>query len=192
MRGVAKDVGSARGVRLACYCRDCQAFASFLERADELLDAHGGTEVYQLSPSRIELTHGHEHLACMRLSPKGLLRWYAGCCRTPIGNTMARPKVPFIGLISTSWDSSLDAKARDALLGPLRARINGPGRPSEDGSMVSIDRFPLGTIGHSLRMLARGWLRGEHRPTPLFDLETGMPRATPRVLGPDERRLLAG
>ncbi len=34
----------------------------------------------------------------MRLTPMGLLRWYAGCCNTPIGN-MVSARVPFIGIV---------------------------------------------------------------------------------------------
>ncbi|MFT6991403.1 MAG: hypothetical protein ACJASL_003390 [Paraglaciecola sp.] len=36
--------------------------------------------------------------ACVRLSQKGIYRWYAKCCNTPIGNTLGG-KVPFIGVI---------------------------------------------------------------------------------------------
>jgi Family of unknown function (DUF6151) len=36
MRGVASDVSPSTGFRFVCYCKDCQAFARFLERADVL------------------------------------------------------------------------------------------------------------------------------------------------------------
>lgn len=188
MRGVAKGVRPARVVRLACYCRDCQTYAWFLERADELLDRHGGTEVAQLGPARVELSEGREHLRCVRLSAKGLMRWYAGCCNTPVGNTMSRPSVPFVGVISSFWDPSLEAGELDRRLGPLRARVNGPGHADADGTMAAIDRVPLGTIAHSLRVITGSWLRREHRPSPFFDDTTGEPRVEPRVLEPDERQ----
>lgn len=69
------------GRRLVCYCDDCQAAAHFFDRPEALLDRDGGTEVYQTAPARLTLEAG-EHLRCMRQSPKGLLRWYAGCCRS--------------------------------------------------------------------------------------------------------------
>jgi hypothetical protein len=74
--------------RCVCYCRDCQAFAHFLGRADEILDASGGTDVIQTRAANVVFTEGKEALACMRLTPNGLLRWYSTCCNTPIGNTV--------------------------------------------------------------------------------------------------------
>src|SRR5690606_29764846 len=136
MQGTARDVGR-RSQRLVCYCRDCQCFAWFLERP-ELLDVHGGSEVLQLNPTRVSFHAGHEHLACMRLSPKGVMRWYASCCNTPIGNTLDKPKPPFVGLLSSCWDPELDAAARDRLIGPRRAYINGPGHAAPDGSMAKV------------------------------------------------------
>jgi hypothetical protein len=185
LRGRARGVGRRRSNRLACYCKDCQAFAHFLGRARELLDAHGGTEIVQLPPARVELTQGSEQLACMRLSPRGLMRWYAKCCNTPLANTLPKANMPFCGLISACWDPALDAEARDALLGPLRARVNGPGHRDAEGKLAEIDTFPLGTILHSIRVLAGGWIRGEHQPSPFFDYD--QPRAQPRVL--DEAEL---
>src|SRR5688572_12534539 len=89
LRAVVRGASGGRGNHVVCYCDDCQSFAHFLERADDTLDAHGGTEIYQMSPARLEIIDGADRLACVRLAPKGLLRWYAACCRTPIGNTLA-------------------------------------------------------------------------------------------------------
>jgi hypothetical protein len=185
VQGVARDIDRRR-VRLACYCRDCQCFAWFLERP-ELLDRHGGTEVVQLSPARVSFHAGHDRLACMRLSAKGLWRWYASCCRTPLANSMTSP--PFVGLLSSAWDPELDADARDALLGRLRARVNGPGHAAADASMAKIDKVPLGAIAASIRVMLGGALRGEQRPSPFFD-DDGAPRVAPRVLELAEREAL--
>ena len=65
--------------RAVCYCTDCQAFAHFLGLAHVILDAKGGTDVIQTVPANVTFTEGQHVLACMRLSPKGLLRWYARC-----------------------------------------------------------------------------------------------------------------
>ena len=32
MRGAASEVSPSSGLRFICYCKDCQAFAHFLER----------------------------------------------------------------------------------------------------------------------------------------------------------------
>jgi hypothetical protein len=42
VRGIASEFARASGFRLVCYCKDCQAFARFLDRAD-VLDAAGGS-----------------------------------------------------------------------------------------------------------------------------------------------------
>lgn len=185
VQGVARDIDRRR-TRMACYCRDCQCFAWFLERP-ELLDSHGGTEVVQLSPARVVFHAGQERLACMRLSPSGLHRWYASCCRTPLANTMLKP--PFIGLLSSGWDPELDADAREALLGPVRARVNGPGHAAADGSMAKIDKVPLGAIAAATRVILGGVLRGEQRPSPFFERD-GSAKVTPRVLELAEREAL--
>ncbi len=80
------DVNTAvnRGI---CYCKDCQAFAYFLGAPERILDAQGGTDIVQTSPQALTFTAGREHLACMGLTPHGLMRWYAACCNTAIGNT---------------------------------------------------------------------------------------------------------
>ena len=89
--------------RCECYCKDCQTFAHFLKRdADvrDVLNPQGGTDIVQTLPKYVRFTQGVEHLACMRLTDKGMLRWYTTYCNTPIGNTMASFKLPFVGV---SW-----------------------------------------------------------------------------------------
>ena len=89
VRGVLRNANARNGSRLVCMCDDCQTYAHHLGRAGDILDAHGGTEVYQTYPARLGFTQGSEPVRCLRLSPKGLMRWHTGCCRTPIGNTFA-------------------------------------------------------------------------------------------------------
>ena len=55
-------------------------------------------------------------IAAIRLTEKGLVRWYASCCNTPIGNTMAASGVPFIGVVGAF------IAAPSAALGPIRGR----------------------------------------------------------------------
>jgi hypothetical protein len=75
-------VHSAGVNRCVCYCSDCQAFAHFLGQPSEILDAQGGTDVIQTRPANVTFTQGQSALACMRLTERGLLRWYAACCNT--------------------------------------------------------------------------------------------------------------
>jgi hypothetical protein len=55
MRGVARNVSPSTGLRFVCYCKDCQAFARFLDRAD-VLDPAGGTDNFHMAPGRVKLT----------------------------------------------------------------------------------------------------------------------------------------
>jgi len=185
VRGLAIDVSSRRGNRLVCYCDDCQAYARYLGRED-IVDPLGGTDVYQTTPSQVEITTGVEHVRCVRLSQKGLVRWYAGCCRTPMGNTLASPRVPFVGVVHCFMDHASDGRARDEVLGVPRAGIQG--RYAVGGVPPGAHRVaPLGIILRSLRSLVRAWLAGEHRPSAFFDSITGLPITRPDVLSGGER-----
>lgn len=168
-----------RGV---CYCADCQAFAHFLGRAHEILDAQGGTEVIQIAPRRVTMTRGREHLACMRLSPNGLLRWYAACCNTPLGNTLPSYRLSFVGLVHTCL-RSVPGFSLDDSFGPVRMRANtssakGNPRPATTGLVAGVMRI--------LAMMLQARLGGGYRCTPFFDAATGEPVAPPRVLSETE------
>lgn len=181
--GVAVGVDPDRGNHLVCMCDDCQAYAHWLGRADELLDAHGGTAVFQLTPAQVRLTGGVDQVCCVRLSEKGLMRWYAGCCRTPIANTLANPKVAFLGLV----DAFVPEPGRERL-GPILVRTQGrfgvP--PLPPGSYA---RAPAWLLFRSLRQLLRGVFAGAQRPSPVFT-DQGAPIVTPSVVSPDERARL--
>lgn len=90
---------SARGSHLKCYCADCQTFAHHLGAQAICLDEVGGTEVFQTLPLHFRFVKGQDNLRMLRLSPKGMYRWYAGCCGTPIANTLTGTGLPFVGVI---------------------------------------------------------------------------------------------
>ena len=121
VRGVAHAVSPSAGVGFVCYCADCQAFARFLNRAD-VLDAAGGTDIFQLPPGRVVLTAGADGLRCVAFSSK-VLRWYADCCKTPIANTAASPRFPVVALIHSCIDPEAGGGSRDDVLGPPLCRI---------------------------------------------------------------------
>lgn len=180
LKGYVAQPGSVnRGV---CYCRACQAFAHFLGRAGEILDAKGGTDVVQTSPARLTLTQGREMLACMRLTEKGLLRWYAKCCNTPIGNTLGNFKASFVGLIHNCLDSG-DCSL-DESFGPVRMWVN---TQSAKGEVRSNSIANFGGIARIVAMLLRARVNGSYKRTVFFSPQTGAPVATPKVLSRDER-----
>jgi hypothetical protein len=163
--------------RVICYCTDCQAYAHFLGRPDDVLDERGGSDVTQILPKHITFSHGIEALACLRLTPKGLLRWYAGCCNTPVGNTLATPRISFVGLLHTCLGDS--ARSLDDVFGPVRSRVNTGGacddpKPRSTGVGRSVLWFVTTTL--------KARINGDYRKTPFFDVSTGTPIAAPRVL----------
>jgi len=187
VRGVASRVSASTGLRFVCYCKDCQAFARFLERAD-VLDPAGGTDIFQMAPRRVKLTAGTETLRCLSLSNK-VLRWYADCCRTPIANTAARPGFPVAAVIHSFMDHEGDGRPRDEVLGPRVCRIF---ERSAIGPLPA-DAPPRAAIGLFVRRASKmldWWVRGFSRPTPFFDDRTKSPRAVPRVLTSIERAAL--
>lgn len=180
VRGVARDLSPQRGNHLVCYCDDCQSFAHFLGRAPDVLDSHGGTEILQMSPARLSITDGTDRLACVRLRPNGLLRWYAACCKAPFGNTHATGQVPFVGLFwSVLGPSPGEA---EAALGPVRARVNARFARGDLGEVEAFDRWSLPMILKFARIVVGARLRGDHRRSPFFRHGAGAPVASPRVL----------
>jgi hypothetical protein len=187
LRGVVRGAAASAENRVVCYCDDCQSFAHFLQRADEVLDENGGTDIFQISPARLEITQGSDQLACIRLTSGGMLRWHTTCCRTPIGNTLARP-VAFVGLIRTCIDQGAEGRSPDAALGPIRGRVQARFAKGDLGGVKAHNRFAVRMMLPLLRMMLVGRLRGDHKRGPFFDPANDAPRATPRVLTADELR----
>jgi len=187
VRGVASEIAPSAGFRLVCYCKDCQAFARCLERPD-VLDAAGGTDIFQMPTGRVTLTAGTDAVRCLQLSSKGILRWYADCCRTPIGNTVG-PRFPMIGMIHSFMDHAAGSRSRDEALGPPLCRIYERSAiaplPPDAPPPASFAAF----AGRAFTVLG-WWARGLGRPNPFFDAHTGAPLAAPRVLTADERAAL--
>ena len=192
VRGLAKGVSGDRGNRIVCYCDDCQSFAHFLETADTVLDQHGGSDIFQVSPARVEISEGAGELACMQLAPGGLHRWYAGCCKTPIGNTLGTAQVPFVGLLQSFVDHASDGRSRDEVLGPVLARVNARFAKGDRAQLDQLDqldafdRAPVSMILRFIRLVATARLRGDHKRSPFFDPSTGGPILEARVLTPGE------
>ena len=167
--------------RAVCYCKDCQAFARYLGAEDAVLDAAGGTEVEATLPAAVRFTGGLEHLACMSLSPKGIYRWYASCCNTPVGATPRNAAMPYVGLVRICLDAPIEALDRQ--LGRARMTANrgsayGPTSATPVATLLGVAK-----IGGALLMSR---LTGSYRDNPFFDT-AGAPIRSPRVLTKEER-----
>jgi hypothetical protein len=170
------------GIHVVCYCDDCQTYARALGPAG-LLDAHGGTDIFQTSPAAIRLEAGAEQLGLMRLSPKGLFRWHSACCQTPVANTLGNPRMPFAGVVTAFI--ALSPEALREAVGPavgIQGRFAIGGKPPG-----AHDTVPLSTLWQTGGLMLRGLFGGRHQPSPFFDPSTGQPRVTARVLSLEER-----
>lgn len=167
--------------RCICYCGDCQAFARFLEREPEILDRRGGTSIIQTIPANVTFIKGIENLSCMRLTANGMLRWYAACCNTPIGNTPANLNISFVGLIHNCLSS--EPNSLDRAFGTVHMHVNTEDAIGEEPPKST------GLISGNLRILSmvlKARLNGSYKLTPFFFLESGSPISTPKVLSERE------
>ena len=184
VRGRVTDASPRTVNRIVCYCDDCQAFAHQLGRAD-LLDAQGGSDIIQLAPATLSFLQGQQRIVGVRLTPKGLFRWYANCCNTPVGNTLT-PAIPFVGIVAQAIDHT--TQQADDVFGPPRGAILGK---------YAIGTPPAGSTGLNLPLLLRaigkvlGWrLRGKAWPHPFFEKGKDAPVYPVTVLSQEEREAL--
>ena len=185
VHGVLRDAAASNVNRVVCYCDDCQAFLHHLGRSD-ILDAFGGTDIVQAAPSAVRYDRGADRIACVRLSEKGLLRFYASCCKTPLGNTVG-PAVPFVGMASEVFRDLPDSAARDGAFGPARCAMFGQ---FAVGTTSKPKRPTLGMIAHASRLML-GWkLRGRAWPHPFFERGRKDPVPPVTVLSREEREAL--
>lgn len=178
VKGRLVDVGRGTGSRIRCYCRDCQTAARALGR-EELLDDRGGSELYQTTPAHIRIDTGEAHVACLRLSPKGLMRWYAECCNTPLFNTLAHGKLCFAGVFVHAV-----APESCAPLGPLTAQTF---TEEATGVGVQVRKYGFAKTGFNIVYRhVRAKLGGSASMDPFFDKE-GTPLREARILTLEER-----
>jgi hypothetical protein len=184
VRGHVRDASPKTVNRAVCYCADCQAYLHHLGRAD-LLDEHGGTDIVQVAPASLTFDRGVERIVGVRLTPKGLYRWYARCCKTPVGNTLG-PTLPFVGIVAHAFE------------GPSTRPDDVFGKPAGGvWGQFAVGTPPEGSTKLNLRLVARsfqrmlGWrLRGKTWPHPFFDRTTRSPSRPVSILSRAERDAL--
>lgn len=161
--GSATDVTPSSGNRVVCCCSSCQAFATHLGAQSNTLDAFGGTEIIQMSQSQVNIVSGQDKLQCMRLKEKGLLRWYASCCNTPIGNTISAG-MPFVGVIH----SFIDEPNRESVLGPVLAHVQTQYATGEPDYPKHSAKYPLGITVRIMRKMLVWKIQGKQKPSVFF------------------------
>jgi hypothetical protein len=167
--------------RATCYCRDCQAYAHALGKPEQVLDALGGTDIVATLAQHLRFTEGRDQLACLRLTDKGLLRWYARCCNTPIGNMAPDPKLSYLGLVHSCLGA--DPATMDTVFGASHVAIStqhakGPVKSSMLGMLTSMVRI--------IRTVLWARMNGSWKRSPFFRAEDLQPIVQPHVLSPEE------
>ncbi len=176
VRGSATGITPASGNRVVCCCDSCQAFAAHLGVEADTLDEFGGTELFQTSQSQVQIETGQDKLQGLRLSEKGLLRWYTTCCNTPVGNTI-NAKMPFVGLIHTF----IDVEDKNATLGPVRAYVQTKHATKEPDYPHHSAKFPIGITLRIIRKMLVWKVTGKDKPSAFFS-DDGRPAVKPIVL----------
>jgi hypothetical protein len=162
----------ARGTHLVCYCADCQTYGNVLDHGQARMDTDGGTEIFQTLPGNFTFVDGAEYLLVLRLGPKGILRWYAGCCGTQIANTLPGPGLPFVGAVLPPGTDGY---------GPITAVL------STVGTAPHIKE--TGVLGAQMSVILRvvtGLFQKSKKVSPFFTSDKA-PVVTPRVLTKSER-----
>ncbi len=186
LRGAATDVSCGlRENRIVCYCDDCQAYVHFLECGDAL-DAHGGTDIFQMTPSRVTLTAGQEHLRCLRLAegPPPVVR---RLLPDAVGNCSPTRVCPSSASFTSSWFRRRQADPGRGL-GPPVGVHHGTIRARRPAHVHP--RATFGVVLRALKTLTSAWVAGKARPSPFFDPTTGKPVVEPHILAATERERL--
>jgi len=126
--------------------------------------------------SQLKITQGKEQISCVRLSAKGMYRWYVKCCNTPIGNTLGSAGA-FIGVIHNFLDKQ---PKHDQDLGKSQGHIQ---------STFALQEIPIDKRGAAFNIIASSVfkfilykLKGYHNSSAFFD-DKGKPVCEPKVLG---------
>lgn len=176
-----------KGYRAVCLCDDCQAYAHYLKRADTL-DANGGTDIIPVMPSHLKIHEGWDEMKSVRLYRSGMFRCFADCCKTPIGNAMSSPKMPYIGIAARIFEKNSSAEKVNEIFGPIRERMQaqyaiGPLPP------LAQKRVSFPFMVRVVKFMLTAKLTGAGSPSPFFTSE-GTPALEPYVLTKEERESL--
>ena len=179
VRGQLSHAESA--IRGVCYCKDCRAYSCHLGVQARTHDSHGGADFVAALSNQVSITDGAQNIACISLSPKGLLRWYAKCCDTPIAGTPRNWKVPYVGLVRSFMEN--EAGAYESAFGAVKMRANTSSAKQPPPALV------LKTIASVASLMSRVFgasIKGSYKTTPFFNSD-GEPIVAPTVLSKDER-----
>ncbi len=150
-----------------CLCCDCQKFATHLENKANILDEHGGSELFQTYPEFMKITEGQDNISAVQLKDKGIYRWHTTCCNMPLANTMNSAKIPFVGVSVKLMKFSNEQEKIDAL-GPVILKAFGRhsiGEMPKDAHA----KFPLSFMPKIIGFMLKGIFMKKNIPSPFFN-----------------------
>ncbi|WP_271077958.1 DUF6151 family protein [Aurantiacibacter sp. MUD61] len=169
------------GEVIVCHCTDCRDFVRLCGKSEIMLDDLGGVSLFNFRGSRLHFSSGLEQMRCLHMTEKPVLRWVCSCCDTPMFNSFATTRIPFLDIFT--------ATIKD--ISPLRgltskARHLFPDSATGDASDLPAST-PAGLILRTTPRIVREYVSGGRKANPLFDAKTGEPIAVPRRVSQAER-----
>jgi len=150
-----------------CLCCDCQKFASHLNNKENILDEHGGSELFQTYPELMKVTEGQDKISAIQLKDKGIYRWHTTCCNMPIANTLSSAKIPFIG-VSVKLMKFSNEQEKLNTLGPVTLKAFGKYSIGEMPNDVH-SKFPLSFMPKIIGFMLKGIFGKRNSPSPFFN-----------------------
>ena len=173
VRGRIEKATPREGDFVVCHCTDCQTFATRFDAGERVMDLNAGTPLYQSRCARVRIEQGLGEMRCVHLTEKPTLRWYAQCCDTPLFNTFATGKVPYVTTLVGNCDEGL----RTRLLGEPIGHLFVDDDPNDVGD---VRHLPMATLmRHFFIRMVKDILSGDRRRSPLFDPRTLEPIVAP-------------
>lgn len=173
-------VCSGRENRGICYCTDCQSFAKYLGQEATVLDQVGGTEIVQTLSEFVHITEGKDALRCIKLTERGILRWFTVCCKTPIANTPDNVNLAFVGLVHNCLEGQGHQHAESfgtIKMAAFTESATSQLKPKSYGVPSAMMRIVI--------LLLKARIFGGYKKNPFFNLETGQAISPPKVLSVD-------
>lgn len=149
-----------------CLCCDCQNFASYLDQEEQILDEHGGTELFQTYPSALRFNQGEQYIEAIQFKQKGLYRWHTSCCKSPLANTMASSGVPFVGVVVNCLQF-VNEEQKLSILGPVSMKAFGKYAKGEMPSDAH-PRFSMSAMPKILWFMLKGLIGKKQKGSPFF------------------------
>ena len=174
VKGVIEKAGPREGDFVVCHCTDCQTFANRFDAGDRVMDEQdAGTPLYQSRCARMRIESGLDELRCIHLTEGPTLRWYAGCCDTPLFNSYKNGKIPYVTTLVGNCDEGL----RTRLLGEPIGHLFVDDDPACTGP---VRRLSMNTLMRRFFVrMVKDIVSGDRRRSALFDPKTLEPIAPP-------------